>query len=82
MDELDEFLMQDGNESFYGSPKDYKEDTIKNLNDLWKKACQVYFNNDEGKAIYSKTQQIRIPNKINIPFVIDGLYGKKILERY
>ena len=70
MDEVDDFIMQIGNETFHGSPKHYKEDTIKNLETLWIKACKAYFNNDDGKALYSRTQHNKNPKSTNaiIPF--------------
>ena len=65
LDELDEFVMQIGNRTFYDTPKDYRDDTIRNLDDLWKKGCQAYFKNKEGKAVYSLTKANKNPKAMN-----------------
>ena len=64
INEADEFMMQVGNESFFSSSKDYRDDTILNLAELWLTACKVYFKNKEGKAVYSRFD----PNK-NLPSI-------------
>ena len=46
--EVDELLMQIGNKTFYSASKEYKEETIQSLANLWLKACK------EGKAVYSR----------------------------
>ena len=55
--ELDDSLMQIGNESFYTALKDYKKETVLSLKELWMKACKVYFNNEEGKALYTRNSK-------------------------
>ena len=37
--------------------KEYKDDAIKSLADLWLKACKVHFNDDDGKAVHSRLQK-------------------------
>ena len=70
IDEVDDFIMQVGNKSFYESSDDYKKDTIISMANLWKKACMAYFNNEEGKAIYSRLKKNKNPQSNNaiIPF--------------
>ena len=70
INELDEFMMQVGNESFFSTSKDYRDDTILNLADLWTAACKAYFNNEDGKAIYSRFDPNKNLTPINaiIPF--------------
>ena len=65
VDEADEFMMQVGNESFYDTSKEYKDDTITNLQELWDKACKVYFNNKDGVALYSLAKANKNPKPVN-----------------
>ena len=61
--EVDELLLQIGNKSFYSASKEYKDITIKTLERFWKKACIIYFNNEEGKAVFSRLQKNNNKNK-------------------
>ena len=49
--------MQIGNESFYKTSEDFKQETILTLADLWMEACKVHFRNEEGKALYTRTSK-------------------------
>ena len=61
--EVDELLFQIGNKTFYTASKEYREDTIKTLEKFWMKACKIYFNNKEGKAVFSRLQKNNNKNK-------------------
>lgn len=61
--EVDELLFQIGNKSFHTASKEYKDETIKTLEKFWIKACKVYFNNKDGKAVYSRLQRSKNKNK-------------------
>ena len=61
--EVDDLLLQIGNKSFYSASKDYRDETIKTLERFWIKACKIYFNNKEGKALFSRLQRDNDKNK-------------------
>ena len=61
--EVDELLLQIGNKTFYSASKEYREDTIKTLDRFWKKACKIYFNNEEGKAVFARLIKNNNKNK-------------------
>ena len=62
--------MQVGNQTFHGASDDYVKATILSMADLWSKACMAYFDNDEGKAIYTRLNKNKNPQSNNavIPF--------------
>ena len=70
--------MQVGNESFFGSSEEYIKDTMISLDDLCKKACVAYFNDKEGKAVYSRINKNKNPQANNavIPFGPWVMWGK------
>ena len=75
--------MQIGNETFYSSSEECKEDTIESLADLWTKACRVCFNDDEGKHCIQDYQRMRkmMDNQLLSLHLVHGYYGMRMIGR-
>ena len=68
--EVDDPMMQVGNETFYATSKECKDETIISLADLSFKACKVHFSNEDGKAICSRLQKNKNENTQSVNAII------------
>lgn len=70
IEEAEDFRMDVENKMFYELNRDYRDATIKSLEKLWNEACKLCFKNEEGKAVYTRTDRDRQPKRIRgrIPF--------------
>ena len=75
VEEANDLLIQVGNETFYGSPKEYKEETNKSLANLWIKVRKVHFNNDEGNALFTRLPKNKNNNGQSVHEVIHLAHG-------